>query len=108
MKKIFFGCLGRVTVPLVGGSTLHPKGRRSEMSYSETRLPLRERFCHAQFGRSLSLPRVNNLVLVNYNNTLDREDVAPNQEMDSNVEWEPTSLVTPLQGQHFCRRTSAL
>src|SRR5882757_5912005 len=53
--KSFFGCLGRVTVPLMGGSTLHPKGCRSEMSYSETRLPLRERFCHAQFGRSLSL-----------------------------------------------------
>jgi len=51
---------------------------------------------------------VNNLVLVDYNNTLDREDVAPNQEMDSNVEWEPTSLVTPLQGQYFFCRTSAL
>jgi len=44
--KIFFAYLGRVTVPLVpvGGSTLHPKGCRSEMSYSETKLPLRERF----------------------------------------------------------------
>jgi len=44
-------------VLLVRGSTLHPTGRCCKMSYDETERP-RERFCHAPFDKSSSLPRV--------------------------------------------------